>query len=246
VSTSLPERTTRTAGRTSAIAAGTILGALAVTLVAVGGALLAMHSSKRDADGFYSTGQKTLATSTHAMVADKIDVGGDGPGWLFSKSRLGTIRVTARGTSAKPVFIGIARTAQVNAYLHGVAQDEITDLEVDPLGVTYHRRPGTATPSAPGGQTFWASRAGGTGHASVTWPVQKGNWAVVVMNADGTAGVQAPVSVGAKAGFLVWLGAGLLGFGAVLAAGAAACIFGGRRTSRESLADAGAPGIVAP
>ncbi len=97
----------RSAGRFIAGVAGTILGLLAVAFVALGGALVGMHSTHRDADGFYSTGQKTLATPTHALVADKIDAG-TGPGWLFRKSRLGTIRVTASGTAAKPVFVGIA------------------------------------------------------------------------------------------------------------------------------------------
>jgi hypothetical protein len=237
----------RSAGRFIAIVAGTLLGLLAVAVVALGAVLVGMHSTKRDADGFYATGTKTLETPTHALVADKIDVGTDGPGWLFRKSRLGTIRVTARGTPAKPVFVGIARTSQVDAYLRGVAQDEISDLEVDPLSVTYHRRPGAATPAAPAELAFWASRASGSGRQSVTWPVQKGDWAVVVMNADGRPGVQVPVSVGAKAGFLVWLGAGLLGLGGILAAAATACYFGGRtRKSRAIAADAGVPSPATP
>ena len=235
----------RSAGRFIAAVAGTVLGLLAVATVALGGALVGMHSTQRDADGFYSTGQKTLATPTHALVADKIDVGTDGPGWLFRKSRLGTVRVTAGGTAAKPVFVGIARTSQVGAYLRGVAQDEITDLKVDPLSVAYDRRPGTVTPGAPDGQPFWASHASGSGRQSVTWPVQKGNWAVVIMNADGTPGVQARVSVGAKAGFLVWLGAGLLGLGALFAAGAVACYFGGRKSKpAPAVADSGSAQLV--
>jgi hypothetical protein len=246
ISTSEPP-SGRSAGRFIAIVAGTILGLLAVAAIALGGALVGMHSTQRDADGFYSTGQKTLETPTHALVADKIDVGTDGPGWLFRKSRLGTIRVAASGTAAKPVFVGIARTSQVDAYLRGVAQDEITDLEVDPLAVAYNRRPGTATPAAPTGQAFWASHASGSGRQTLTWPVQKGNWAVVIMNADGTSGVHVPVSVGAKAGFLVWLGAGLLALGVLFAAGAVACYFGGRNQKpRAVAADTGAAQLVTP
>jgi hypothetical protein len=248
MNSSTPEPSARrSAGRTIAIVAGTCLGLLAVASVALGGALVGLHSTQRDGDGFYATGQKTLETPTHALVADKIDVGTDGPGWLFRKSRLGTIRVTANGAQAKPVFVGIARTSQVASYLRGVAQDEITDLQVDPLSVTYDRRPGSATPAAPASQSFWASHAGGSGRQTVTWPVQKGNWAVVIMNADGTSGVQAGVSVGAKAGFLVWLGAGLLAVGAILAAGAMTCYLGGRRRKPRAIAaDAGAAALVTP
>jgi hypothetical protein len=237
----------RSAGRFLAIVAGSVLGVLAVSAVALGGALVGVHSTQRDADGFYATGQKTLKTPTHALVADTLDVGTGGPGWLFRKSRLGTVRVAATGTAAKPVFVGIARTSQVDAYLRGVAQDEISDLEVDPFSVSYTRRPGSATPDAPTGETFWASHASGSGRQTVTWPVQKGNWAVVIMNADGTSGVQTPVSVAAKAGFLVWLGAGLLGLGALFAAGAVACYFGGRNPKPRALAaDTGVATLATP
>ena len=94
---------------------------------------------------------------------------------------------------------------------------------------------------------FWSREGDGRGRQTLTWPVQKGNWAVVIMNADGTAGIETPVSVGAKAGFLVWLGAALLGLGALFAAGAAACYFGGRKLKpRAAAADAGAGRLVTP
>jgi hypothetical protein len=220
-------RTHRSAGRYIAIVAGWILGALAVTFVLLGGALLGMHSTKRDSHGFYGTGRTTLHTPTNALVADDLDA--NGPGWLFDKSRLGTIRVQATGTSAKPVFVGVAKTSQIDSFLRGVAQDELTDFEVDPFAVDYKRRPGTVAPAAPGAQTFWASRASGSGRQTLTWPVEKGNWGVVIMNADGSAGVQTAVSVGAKAGFLVWVGGALLALGALFAGWAFAIYVGLRR-----------------
>jgi hypothetical protein len=217
----------RSAGRVIAGVAGWILAALAVTFVILGGALFGMHATKRDSRGFYATGKAKLQTPTHALVAGKLDA--NGPGWLFRKRRLGTIRVQATGTSAKPVFVGVAKTSQIDAYLRGVAQDEIVDFDVDPFAVDYERRPGSAVPAAPGSRAFWAASTSGSGRQTLTWPVEKGNWGVVIMNADGSAGVQAGVSVGARAGFLVWVAGGLLALGGLFAAWSATISFGLRR-----------------
>jgi hypothetical protein len=64
----------------------------------------------------------------------------------------------------------------------------------------------------------------------MTWPVKRGDWSVVIMNADGSPGVSAGVSVGAKLGFMLWLGAGLVAVGAILAAGGGAAVLVARRT----------------
>jgi hypothetical protein len=74
----------------------------------------------------------------------------------------------------------------------------------------------------------------------MTWPVQKGAWAVVIMNADGSRGVSSGVSVGAKLGFMRSLGIGLLIVGVILAAGGAAAIVMGMRRPRPPAPATGA------
>jgi hypothetical protein len=160
-------------------------------------------------------------------------VGGDGSDWLLRRGRLGTIRVAATSTSAHPVFVGIGPKARVDSYLASVTHDAVTDFEVDPFSVTYARRAGTAAPAAPGEQTFWVAEARGSGRQSVTWPVSKGDWAVVVMNADASPGVRTDVSIGAKVPFVLWLGIGLLGIGVLVAVGGTAAIVVGTRTQRR-------------
>jgi hypothetical protein len=220
---------TRSSGRTAALVAGTAVGLVALTSLVAGAALVGVHAGKRDHDGYYASGRERLATPTYALVADKLDVNGDGAGWLFHRGRLGTVRITARGTPEKPVFLGIARSSRVTGYLRGVAQDEITEFEVDPFSVTYKRRAGTAVPAAPGAQTFWTRSARGSGVQTVTWPVQQGDWVVVVMNADATQGVATAVTVAAKTGLAAWIGGLLLAFGAALGVVAGVCFRGSRR-----------------
>jgi hypothetical protein len=224
----------RSGSRIALTIVGAVAALLAVLALVGGGALVAVNQTQRDGDGFYASDAKTLTTPTNALVSDNLDFGTDTPDWLFRKGGLGTIRVTATGTAGKPIFVGVARESQVDAYLRGVAHDEITDFEFRPFSVTSARRPGTATPAAPTTESFWAATASGTGRQTATWTVREGSWGVVVMNADGTPGVETDVSVGAKAGFLLWLGIGLLTAGVILGIGAGALIFLGTRTTDAS------------
>ena len=159
----------RNGSRIALTIVGAVVALLAVVALVGGGALVVMNETQRDTDGFYASGAKTLATPTNALTSDNLDFGTDTPDWLFRKGRLGTIRVTATGTPGKPIFVGVARESQVDAYLRGVAHDEITDFEFRPFSVTSTRRPGTGTPAAPTTESFWAATASGTGRQTATW-----------------------------------------------------------------------------
>jgi hypothetical protein len=223
------------------IVVGALLALLALASLGGGGALVAAHATQRDADGYYASGPKPLSTPTHALVSDSLDIGTGGPDWLFREGRLGTVRITATGREAKPIFVGIARERKLAAYLNSVAHDEVTDFDVDPFVVKYAREPGTAAPAGPSTQSFWAETSSGTGLQTVAWPADKGTWAAVVMNADGTRDVRTRVSVAAKVPLLLWLGIGLLGGGGVLAAaGGALILFGKRGHPRTPSAQSGA------
>jgi hypothetical protein len=229
---------TRSTGRTVALVLGAVLAVLSLAPLAAGGFLVSVHETERDADGYYATGANPLSTPTSALVSDELDVGTDGPDWLFREGRLATVRVTATGTGEDPVFVGIARTAQVDAYLDGVAHDEITDFELDPFSVTKARHQGIETPAPPAEQPIWAESARGTGAQTIAWPVQQGDWAVVVMNADGSPGVETDVSVGAKVDLVLWLGIGLLVLGGLLAIGGAVLLIAALRRPRTRSAAA--------
>ena len=64
------------------------------------------------------------------------------------------------------------------------------------------RRPyseGDRVPSAPTTEPIWVAWASGSGEQTLDWTIEPGEWAVVIMNADGSTGVSTDVSFGALA-----------------------------------------------
>jgi hypothetical protein len=185
-------------GPVLATISGGVAAFLAIVLIAAGAALFWVSDNKTDADGYYTTANHTYSTPTRALTTDNLDIGADAPKWLFSSNTFGHVRIDPRTTdSAKPVFVGIARTRDVDAYLDQVQHDEISDVDFDPFTLDKTRRAGEGRPAMPAAQTFWAaSSADGT---PVDWKVRSGNWSAVMMNADGSPGVSVHASVGANA-----------------------------------------------
>ena len=176
---------------------GGVAAFLAIVLIAAGAALFWVSENKTDADGYYTTAAHTYSTPTRALTTQNLDVGADAPDWLFSSDTFGHVRIDPRSTDAsKPVFVGIARTHDVNAYLDQVQHDEIADLDFDPFTIDKSRRAGEGRPAVPAAQTFWA--ASSADGSPVDWKVRSGNWSVVMMNADGSPGVSVDATVGAK------------------------------------------------
>ena len=124
--------------------------------------------------------------------------------------------------SDRPIFIGIARTADLDRYLHGTEHDDVSGLNYRPFQVDYDHTSGHAPNRLPAKETFWVKSTSGTGNVALNWKPRPGSWRAVVMNADDSRGVSADLKFGVRTSLLWWLGAGLLGAAALLAAAAAA------------------------
>jgi hypothetical protein len=215
------------AGSVVALAVGAVLAFNGIA-AAVGGAGTALLDASRDSDGYVGTGAQRLATTSYALVSEEIEVAGQGVSFL--RENVGRIRVEASG-SATPLFVGIARQDDVAAYLGGVAHDRVTHPAITPGTAGYDRYPGSAAPAPPSSRTFWAVSGG----SSVTWDVEGGDWAVVVMNADGSPGVEADLRPAAT---LPGLGTAtavlLVGAVVLLTVGGALILAGVRRPAAPS------------
>ena len=190
--------------------------------LAAGSALIVVHATQRDGAGFYTSPTTQLQTATHAVMT-RVDLGGPGGPWQLERP-LGTVRVDATGTGPGPVFIGIGPAEEVERWLAGSAYERVTRVDYRPFEVESELVQGTdGTLAEPARQAFWAASAAGVGRQSLTWPSERGQWALVVSNADGRPRVQVDVTVAAATDALLPIGLviGLLGLfllaGAVVA-----------------------------
>ena len=121
------------------------------------------------------------------MTVEEIDLDGLSGDWL-----LGTARLRATAAEGSAVFVGVASADDVADYLDGVAHSEIVELD----GIEYVEHAGGAPEQAPEEADIWTVQASGPGTQTVTWKPTAGDWAVVVMNQDASAGVDVRADVG--------------------------------------------------
>ncbi len=240
-----PPRSRWSAGRIVLVVLGSLAALLGAGLLAVGGGLLWADQTQRDDDGYLSTPTERFDVSSYAIVSEPIDLveaDTEGVDWLLSDDVLGDVRLRAADGD---LFLGIAPTSKVEAYLSGVEHHKLTDVEYDPFRARYEPVAGDAPTAPPGEQDFWAARASGSGEQTLRWDPESGNWSLVVMNADASPGIAADLSVGAEANFLIWLAIGLLVAGGVFLLGGAGLIFLGARPAGAPATAVAAPGAVA-
>ena len=239
-----PTRPRHSGGRIAAVVAGSLAGLLALALIAAGAGLLWVDS-KRDADGYISTDRESFTTGTAALATDNLDVDLDGVGTVLRDSRYGHLRVSVAPRGDQDLFVGVARTSDVERYLRGTAHAVVTDVDLDPFHSTERTVAGGAGVVAPTTRSFWDASAHGPGTRTLDWKVQDGDWSVVVMNADGTPGIAAGVRAGVNVTSLDEVAWGTLGGGGALLAGSALLLVLGLRTPRPPRAGASTSDAVA-
>jgi hypothetical protein len=219
---------------------GSLVGLVALGLLAFG-ALALWGDAQKDDQGYLSTSAHRFAASTYAITTEELDVDLGGPGSVIDRDRYGKLRLQATSNAGKPVFVGIAPTRDVAAYLRGTAHSSVSDIDTSPFRATYETHDGAGRPTPPAAHRFWAASAHGTGRQTVTWAVEDGAWSIVVMNADGSRGVDTRVSAGADVPFLDDVGWILVGAGLVLLAFGGGLVYLGARDPRRR--SDGSPGL---
>jgi hypothetical protein len=199
------------AGRIILLVFGIIVVLISFGLLLGGGVILVFDSSFRDAEGFYTTDMIPVVADSSAVITRPADFQID-PVGFWRQGNLVTLRVKAvNSDSARPIFIGVARTADLDRYLSGVSYDEFTGFTPRSSRIDLMHVSGNALPAAPASQSFWVASDSGTGERQLLWNVTSGSYSLVLMNVDGSAPVDADVSLGARVPGLVHnVGLGLL------------------------------------
>ncbi len=197
-------------GRVLAVVLGSIAVLAALAVVVAGGVAVAFDQTQRDG-GYLMRGSTVYSTSTYALVSDSY--GNEAAGEPFLARRLlGHVRIDVR--SATPVFAGIGPAVAVDSYLAGVRREVATGF--DPRRSDFRQQGVSAPVGRPATQGIWEAQAVGAGAQSLTWAPRAGEWRIVLMRPDGSAGVRAELAVGAELPQLLWFGIGALMAGGML------------------------------
>jgi hypothetical protein len=217
------------AGKIALITTGIIAALLAAAFLT--GAVW-LFNANTDSVGYVVSGEQQVETPGYAFASKDLDVNGDW-NWLYDRGP----KLRVSGESSKPLFIGIARSEEVERYLAGVAHEEVTEFDLETFALTTERQTGATDPALPASQTFWADSVQGTGTQTLEWDGGYGQWSVVVMNADASPGVDADISYGAHIPHLTWIGiGGAIGGGVLVVVAAGLIYLGVRPISRPPLA----------
>lgn len=215
--------------RVISVVLASIIAMIGFGLLAAGASIGWAYGTQRDDAGFFTTPNERFETDSYALTSGSIDLGQPGPDDWWADRDLATVRITVDNADARPVFVGIGPESDVEAYLVDIPHDDITEVHFHRFSVDYLRENagGTSTPAPPADQEFWVAQASGEARQRLTWDLEPGNWAIVVMNADATTDVVADIDLGGQVDYLVPITIGLVIGGTVLLATAAAMIVGG-------------------
>ena len=194
----------------AALVGAAVTGLIAFALFLAGGLLLWANGHYKDADGYLSTGSQRFDSPEYAITTPNLESAPARPASCSRPTATATIRLprrpraASRCSSASPA----PATSTPTCAASRTARSPTSTTRRSSARYTQHPRHAQARPrppTQPSGPRAARTRCAGTS--------SRGDWSVVVMNADGSRGVSAAVSAGAKVPYIAEFGYGALGLG---------------------------------
>ena len=195
-------------------------------LIMGGTSLRGIQEIMTDEEGFIMSKTKRLDVSSYGIVVEDMDFDIDPIAWRWFETSGGFLRfkiITESNNPGKEIFVGVARVQDAYNYIEPIEYHEIVDMDLGwdrtDFGAShtqYILHDGAAPAAPPTIHSFWVVHGSASGSQTLTWEPEAGNYYLVMMNADGSAGVDADVRIGVQIPFFGGLGNILLTTGIVV------------------------------
>lgn len=179
---------------TAVVALGAVIAALGLALIVVLGP-----------DGRFTTGPHRVNTTGIAVVTAPTVIG-----WKNVQ-----IEILAEVPGKKPIFVGVANSVDMQAYLKGVRRLEITSFETPWTMKTRQADGRNGLPGAPTAVDWWRASSAGLGGAAIKTglPDETVSAAVLAVGSSNLRGLEVTLAYGIRGAFLKGLGLLLAGAG---------------------------------
>ena len=182
-------------------AIGTAVLALGVVVAVLGLALMVVLGP----DGRFTSGPHPVDADGVAVVTAPTVIS-----WKNVE-----VEILAEVPASKPVFVGVANSVDVQAYLKGVRRIEVTSFET-PWKPRMRQAAGRdALPGAPTALDWWRAHAAGLGGAAIKTrlPDETVSAAILAVGSTNLRGLKVTIAYGLQGAFLKGLGLLLVGAG---------------------------------
>jgi hypothetical protein len=182
-------------------AIGTAVLALGVVVAVLGLGLMAILGP----DGRFTSGPHAVDVDGVAVVTAPTVIS-----WKNVE-----VEILAEVPANKPVFVGVANSVDLQAYLKGVERLEVTSFETPWKLRTRQAKGREALPGAPTAVDWWRAHAAGLGGAAIKTrlPDETVSAAVLAVGSSNLRGLKVTIAYGVQGAFLKGLGLLLVGGG---------------------------------
>jgi hypothetical protein len=211
-------------------ALGIIFILLAILSLGAGGYIWLMNTQHTDSTGYTTSPKLKISSDSPAIVFSdhEFNMRAETPYLLqmfVDPDNLVTERWMVKNNLNKDIFIGIATADKASQFLTNIHQKEAYDWDVnagpwqmDIWVNTYKNWPGADSAQQPSKANIWLASGSGMESAQFEKLMVSGNYYVLIMNSDGSSGLDVDLTVGGKMPLLLGLPVTLVALGIILGA----------------------------